>query len=351
MAKISYLDGIRFYNAFAAGGYSLIQQKAYLNEINVFPVADADTGTNLVSTINSILNKSHKKRSLRDTIKSMSDSALMGARGNSGIIFAQFLVGLSKELGDHCCITMDKFAEGANKAMTHVYDSITEPVEGTILTVMRVWSEAIKKYSLASADYCNVLTLAYSVTQEALENTPNQLEILKEAGVVDAGAQGFVSFLAGVMKFIQEGSIKNIQWKATDISQDKIISNHADLETNYRYCTEAVISDSKIDVSEFKRRFRTYGDSLIIAGSKEKMHLHIHTDSPDKFFYEVKDLATIKDIKVDDMYMQYQVSHNRRYPIGIITDSACDLPDEIIEKYQIQQISFGINFGDYFLFR
>jgi len=91
--KIRYLDGIRFYNAFAAGGYSLIEQRLFLNKINVFPVADADTGTNLASTINSILNKSKKSCSLKDTIKSMADSALIGARGNSGIIFAQFLVG------------------------------------------------------------------------------------------------------------------------------------------------------------------------------------------------------------------------------------------------------------------
>ena len=346
MTKINYLDGIRFYNAFAAGGYSLLQQKSYLNEINVFPVADADTGTNLVTTINSILNKSQKYRSLRDTIKSMAESALLGARGNSGIIFAQFLVGLSQEMGDYYSITVDKFADITSRAMSHVYASISVPVEGTILTVMRVWTEAMKKHSSDSPDYCKVLSSAYLAAEKALRNTPNQLEILKEAGVVDAGAQGFVSFLSGVMKFIKEGSLKSNPWKTQDVSQDKIGHSQAISDSAYRYCTEAIISNCKLSLVDFKRDFKEYGDSLIIAGSEEKMHLHIHTNRPDKFFYEVNHIATIEDIKVDDMHMQHQVSHNRKFPIGIITDSACDLPGEIIEKYQIQQIPFGINFGD-----
>ncbi len=343
--KISYLDGFRFYNAFVAGGYSLIQQRAYLNKINVFPVADADTGTNLVTTINAILNKSYKYRSLKETIESISDSALSGARGNSGIIFAQFLLGLSKELGDVSAITIDKFAESALRAMTHVYNSITEPVEGTILTVMREWSQAVKSYSSASKDYTQVLSSAYSVAERALKETPNQLEVLKEAGVVDAGAQGFVSFLSGVMDFISSGSIKRIPKVITNSNQENIVNEHILTDSSYRYCTEAVISNSSLNLAEFKKKFKEHGSSLIIAGSKDKMHLHIHTNQPDNFFYQVKDYATIEDIKVDDMQRQFQVNHNRKYPIGIVTDSACDLPNEIIEKYQIQQISFGINFG------
>ncbi len=343
--KISYLDGVRFYNAFIAGGHALIKEKSYLNQINVFPVADADTGTNLVTTFNAIINKSQKYPSLKDTIQSISDSALMGARGNSGIIFAQFLVGLSKELGDACSITIDKFAESAIRAMTHVYDSISEPVEGTILTVMQAWSQAIKSYSSFSQDYIPVLTSAYSVAQEALKETPNQLALLKEAGVVDAGAQGFVSFLSGIMDFITSGTIKGLEQDIPRNNQEDILNHDLLDNTGYRYCTEAVISECKLDLKQFKARFKNHGSSLIIAGSKTKMHLHIHTDRPDEFFNEVKDIANIEDIKVDDMFRQFQINHKRKYSIGIVTDSACDLPRDIIEKYQIQEIAFGINFG------
>ncbi|MFO7896693.1 MAG: DegV family protein [Candidatus Cloacimonadales bacterium] len=346
MTKIKYLDGKRFYNAFAAGGESIINNRAYLNKINVFPVADSDTGTNLATTIHSILNEAKPSASLPTTVRSISDSALIGARGNSGIIFAQYLVGLSLELEETSRVSIQKFALSAQQAVNHVYDSLADPVEGTILTVMREWAEALNLHSQKNSDFCTVLKAAYSSAEAALLDTPNQLSILKKSGVVDAGAQGFVNFLEGIIKFISEGNLRETSIISSLPIVESIKNEHNLADANFRYCAEAILSNSKLNLADFKQKFRDYGDSLIVAGSQRKMHVHIHTDQPDKFFYETKDFATIDQIKIDDMHQQYQVSHKRKYALGIVTDSGCDLPTEFFEKYQIQQISFGINFGD-----
>jgi DegV family protein with EDD domain len=346
MTKIKYLDGKRFYNAFAAGGESLINNRAYLNKINVFPVADSDTGTNLATTIHSILNEARPSSSLQATVRSISDSALIGARGNSGIIFAQYLVGLSLELEESSKVSLQRFALSAQKAVNHVYDSLADPVEGTILTVMREWSEALKLHSQKNSDFCTVLKAAFKEAEKALLDTPNKLAILQKSGVVDAGAQGFVNFLEGIIKFISEGDLRKNRIISDLPEVEKIKNEHNLSDANFRYCAEAILSDSEMSLADFKDKFKNYGDSLIVAGSPKKLHVHIHTNQPDKFFYETKDFAKIDQIKIDDMHMQYQVSHKRKYPLGIITDSGCDLPAEIYEKYQIQQISFGINFGD-----
>ncbi len=208
--KIRYLDGSRLYNAIIAGGKAVIKNQAYLNKINVFPVPDADTGTNMASTMRSIMESSKVSRSLQSTLRSIADSALMGARGNSGIIFAQFFHGLSQELKDHHTISVTDFSRSVNNAITYVYDSILEPVEGTIITVMKDWAKAVEKNSEKTRDFVHLLSNSLKTARESLQNTPKQLKVLAEAGVVDAGAHGFVNFLEGISSFIQKGKLKSL---------------------------------------------------------------------------------------------------------------------------------------------
>ncbi len=347
--KIRYLDGYRFFNAFIAGGQALIKNRNYLNKINVFPVADADTGTNLATTIRSILEDAQISRSLKQTLSSVAESALTGARGNSGIIFAQYLVGISNELeaiSESVEISVENFARTAHQAVKHVYDSLLNPVEGTMLTVIREWSESLEKHSKNYSDFCLLLQASFEDAQRSLRKTPQQLKILAESGVVDAGAKGFVDFLGGVIDFIQSGSLRKKQFETFQILDNEIKNEHNLHDSQFRYCTEAIISNVKISLADFKENFKHFGDSFIVAGIPKKIHLHIHTNEPARFFQKAKKVGTISSIKVDDMQMQYQISHKRKYPIGIITDSACDLPAELIEHYQIQQVSFGINYGE-----
>jgi DAK2 domain fusion protein YloV len=312
--KIRYLNGNRFYNAFIAGGEALIKSRNYLNEINVFPVADADTGTNLATTIRSIVQDATQSTSLQETLRSIADSALMGARGNSGIIFAQYLVGISKELEEAAEISAEKFAQSAHRAIKHVYDSLVDPIEGTMLTVMREWAESLEKHSRNTPDICHLLQVAFKDAQRALQETPQKLEVLAEAGVVDAGAKGFVNFLEGVIEFIQKGSLKKRNFELFKIPENEILNEHKLHDARYRYCTEAILKDTTISLPEFKEKFGHFGDSFIVAGTSQKIHLHIHTSEPACFFSEVKNVGTISSIKVDDMHMQYQISHKRKYP-------------------------------------
>ncbi|MDP8201425.1 MAG: DegV family protein [Candidatus Tenebribacter burtonii] len=344
--KIKYLDGNRLYNAIKAGSEAVIENQAYLNKINVFPVPDADTGTNMASTMRSILETSNVHNSFNKTILSVADSALIGARGNSGIIFAQFIHGLSQELKNQQKVTTETFARSVNNAIKYVYNSILDPVEGTIITVMRDWAEAIHNNSKKTKDFVSLLSNALKDAKLSLQNTPKQLKVLADAGVVDAGANGFVNFLEGISNFIHQGKLRRIQQSEYNtIAVDHIIE-HAFDPDNLRYCSEAIITNSRLDLKTLQQELKQFGDSMIAAGSPEKIHLHIHTNHPNQLFHRVSEIGNISKIKVDDMLMQYRVSHERKYPIALITDSACDLPQNIIEKYQILQIPFNINFGD-----
>lgn len=342
---IKYIDGKGFFLAFIYSAETLIKNREYLNRINVFPVADADTGTNMASTLSSIIEGAEPSRSLKSTLQSMADSGLSGARGNSGIIFTQYLLGISLELDESLQITGKRFSDSASKAIKHVYESMVEPVEGTMLTVMKDWSDALIKHCNKTTDIYKLLQFAYSEALDSLEKTPDKLKVLAEAKVVDAGAKAFVFLLEGILEFLKKGNYRLQEIKLTKLPQDEIENAHTSYQTGVRYCTEAVIKNPSLSLSDFKEKFRSYGESFIVAGTTEKIHLHIHTDDPARFFFAAKDYGIISNIKVDDMLMQYRISHQRKFSLGIITDSACDLPLELLEKYQIQQLSFGINFG------
>ncbi|MGB9006019.1 MAG: DAK2 domain-containing protein, partial [Candidatus Aminicenantales bacterium] len=173
--KIRYLDGQRLYYAFLAGGTAVIQDKDTLNRINVFPVPDADTGTNLASTMRSIALGTKVSRSLRDTLRSIADAALLGARGNSGLIFAQFLYGLSREASNERRLTTLSFGELMARAVRHAYEAILHPVEGTMLTVMRDWADSVFHYRQRTTDFVELLSHSLETARRSLRETPLKL--------------------------------------------------------------------------------------------------------------------------------------------------------------------------------
>ncbi len=348
--KIAYIDGSRFYHAFVAGGNAVIEQQRYLNKINVFPIADADTGTNLATTINAIIQNSYHKKSIKDTIVEIAESALTGARGNSGIIFAQFLYSLSKELPRRAIINTSEFAESAVKAIPHLYNSLVNPVEGTMITVIRHWAIALQHKSNDSSDFEQVFEHALKEANLTLEDTPNRLKVLADAGVVDAGVKGFVSFLEGVAKFISHGSLKNVNIAIPIPDFTSVHPAKSNFLVKYRFCCELILSQSTKSMKELRTSLDKLGDSLILAGDDSKIHIHLHTNTPDTFLDICHKSGVCTNLKVDDMKLQQEINQNRKFDIGLITDTACDLPQEILDRYQIQRISFGINIGqDFYL--
>jgi uncharacterized protein len=343
--QIKYLDGKRFYRGLLAGGKALIRNQTYLNKINVFPVADSDTGINLAMTMKAILESSRISISIKETLRNVADSALNGARGNSGIIFAQYLHGLSRELPESGVLTVKHFAHSAHKAVSHLYDSIMNPVEGTMITVIREWAENLVEQSGKTSDFFHVITESLTAARKSLQETPRKLKVLADAGVVDAGACGFVTFLEGVVEYIQSGSLKETAVLPGFPEETGLTDAHTIAPDEYRYCSEAVMGNLSVPLQKVKDSISGLGDSLILAGGREKLHIHIHTNEPEKLFDKLFRLGEVISSKVDDMLRQYQISHDRKYSVGIVTDTACDLPLDLLDKYQISRIPFGINFG------
>ncbi len=344
--KIGYLDGNRLYYAFLVGGDAVIKDQNYLNKINVFPVPDSDTGTNLASTMRSIAEGAKLDRSFSSTLRSIADSALSGARGNSGLIFAQFLYGLSEEIQNLKRLSPKHFAESVKNAAQRTYKAIVSPVEGTMLTVMNDWAEAMYRQRTTTQDFAELLVTSLQAAQKSLAETPRKLAVLAKAGVVDAGAKGFVDFLEGITQFIKKGKLKNLS-KPEKIPEESDIHVHPDRTSiSHRYCSEALLVGENMSLNKIKEDLLTFGDSAIVAGFEKKARVHIHTDNPAELFYRLKDYGSILQIKADDMLRQYEASHERKAKIALVTDSACDLPQELIDEHQIHVIPFHISFGE-----
>lgn len=339
--KVNHINGETLYYAFLSGVKQVRKQKNVLNKINVFPIADGDTGTNLISTMNTIVEETKVQNSIKSTLNSMADVALIGARGNSGIIFAQFINGINEEIKENEVLTAATFAESLKKAVPYAYKAILNPVEGTMLTVIREWVDSVYKLKDVTKNLEEILIITLEDAKRSLKNTPNILEILKKCSVVDSGASGFVSFLEGVVDFIKDKETIKLEDNNKEIVFEEETYNY-NLDIKYRYCTEALISNENLNSDEIKNAVKHLGDSLIVAANSNKARIHIHTNRPDELFYILREKGEIIQQKVDDMKKQYKIVHDRINKTAILTDSIADLPEELIEKYQIQVIPMNL---------
>ncbi|HMA58797.1 MAG TPA: DegV family protein [Halanaerobiales bacterium] len=339
--KIKYLNGERLYYAFISGAKEVIENRKELNKINVFPVPDGDTGTNLSRTLNMVMENVIADKSVKTTLNSMGDAALRGAIGNSGIIFAQFINGLKENLKAEKRLNVDNFAEMIDNAVDYTYQAISEPVEGTMLTVMKDWSKSLEELRAKTDDFEELMSESLKIARESLDNTKNTLEVLKKAHVVDSGALGFVYFLSGILEFIRTGKIQDINhYDIVLENEESTITEEEELE--YRYCTEAYIEEVTKEIPQIREELSHLGDSLIIAGSSAKMRIHIHTNEPAEFFAELNNYSTIIDQKVDDMLIQYNVKYDRISNIALVTDSIADLPKNYMDNNQINMIPINL---------
>ena len=350
--KIQYMDGLRLSRAIIAGIRYLVSRQDHLNKINVFPVPDGDTGTNMSFTMNSILEVAIEQMQPRVDIftKNISEAAIDGARGNSGVLIAQYFVGFAegcekKEKLDG--YTLGKaFEVGAKSAR----EAMEDPKEGTILTVFQDLSDVINNsLNKGIDDIYELMEIGYKTALQSLKDTPEKLKILKKAGVVDAGAQGFVDFLTGLMNFIKDGSLKDLDISNLNIEQkeEKTEGHHynEEIDINYRYCTECRIKGSHIDKKELRTKLKKNGDSLIVAGSNNKVHVHIHSNEPAQVFSLCERYGNVDGQKADDMFHQQELLNTKnveKRAVAIVTDSASDFEDENLNIYVVPlRYSFG----------
>lgn len=340
------MDGRNLYYTFIAGAKKVIENQVELNRINVFPVNDGDTGTNLASTIRSVIESLHPDRSYKITADRIAEATLINARGNSGIIFAQFFYGLSTETGDLKSVTLKQFAESIQKSVKYVYEAVADPVEGTMLTVIKEWADYIYHTWHRFSDFNHLLISSYEILKRSLRETKFKLEILARNNVVDAGAKGFVLFVEGIIEFIRSRNVKELILSKSETASFPKIEEVVAEKVTYRYCTEAIIKDSVLDNNSLKTIVKNYGDSVVIAGSQKLRRLHVHTNTPARLFDELRNNGTLTFQKADDMIRQSQAVYQRKWKIALVTDSACDLSQELIDHYQVNMLPINISFGE-----
>lgn len=337
MAKIEtpFINGKFLYYAFISGGNRILKNQVEINRINVFPVNDKDTGTNLASTIRSVIDIIKPHKSYKTTVSNIANAALLGARGNSGVIFAQFLHGLNRETLNKPVITLTQFAESVDKSIPYMYKAIANPVEGTMLTVIKEWSLFLNSRKEAVHDFKNVIIESLSVLEKSLAETTFKLQSLKQSGFVDAGAKGFVLFIEGVISFIKNRDIRTL---SVD-SLEKISLVHSnelvDETIIHRFCTEATIRNVKLNSEELHSLLSKSGDSVVVAGSESICRIHVHTNDPAHLFSNLKEVGTVTFQKVDDMVRQQEVVTKKKWNIALVTDSTCDLSQEGIFNWHV----------------
>ncbi len=329
-----------FFHSFMAGAKEVIRRKNNLNEINVFPVADGDTGSNLASMMQTILKESNLDESTEKTLKSIADAALIGARGNSGIIFAQYINGLMDALKTADEITIERFIHSAEAAVPYAYEAIATPVEGTMITLMREFAKALKQFAKEVADLGELLAKTYEFLKSTLVKTTEMLPALKKAKVVDAGAKGFVHFIEGFTNHVRQSKLETDFDEEIGSSGD---GGHEDFENEtYRYCTEGLVQGENMDSNAVKAALADLGDSLVVAGNDTTVRIHIHTDKPQDVFFRLREFGTIVEQKVDDMKKQHEIVHNRKHDIAVVTDSIADLPKSFVDEHQIHVVPINL---------
>jgi DegV family protein with EDD domain len=350
--QITYLDGNRLYLGLSAGISQVLSNQQYLNKINVFPVPDGDTGTNLGFTLTCILNNTDQlvHEHAGQTAVAIADAALDGARGCSGVILAQFLQGFSDSCADLQQLNVHQFTHATETGYEYARQSVAEPVEGTILSVIRATVESCKDRTKEGVnDFVHLLKDTLLRAEEALRITPEQLSVLKKNGVVDAGGQGFVYILRGILDFITRGSLRG-SWKSeqhpTTIQPPDTSNLQAATLGDQRYCTECLVVGHDIARNELSEALQGLGDSLILGGSKERVRIHIHTNEPQKVFDIARSFGLVEGEKADDMQQQARSAQGARKGVAVVTDSTADIPPEILEAYDIHIVPLKVHFGD-----
>jgi hypothetical protein len=355
LGKIKYLNGVRLQRAIVAGADWVVAMQKHLDAINVFPVPDGDTGSNMAATMKSIAERAKENidKSVHRVSDALADSALMGAKGNSGAILAQFFQGLAEGLKGHGKVTTERFGQAVHVAAQKAQEAISSPREGTILTVIREWSDRVRENCKKTADFDELLRDSLQWAQQALDRTPEQLASLKKAGVVDAGAQGFVYMLEGIVSFLEKGDLTASRQAAQDTADLDVVpligedffDDHED--SPFRYCTECFVAGENIDIPKLRNDLEVLGDSLIVAGSSSKAKVHIHTNIPAKVFEIAAREGEFREQKIDDMNQQNRDAHRTDTArVAVVADTGCDIPKELCEKYNIHFIHHSILFGD-----
>jgi DegV family protein with EDD domain len=351
--KIRYLDGDRLRRALVAACDHARLGKAELNRINVFPVPDGDTGTNLALTVASVADRLRRNGDdhVADVAREAAEAGVLGARGNCGMILSHWLIGLAEGLRERRRVHVDEVKSALRNAADHLYAALEKPVEGTMVTVMREAAEEAE--ACTSADLAELHRRILARARDALERTPDLLPALKKAGVVDAGAKGFVQWLEGIGALIDgnpiEAATAPLEFGAAEpVAAAEFPAGSA----AFRFCTEGLVRGDALPAEAVVRSvLHDFGDSVIVIRSGELLKIHVHTDDPEAVFAYLRGVGRLESHKAEDMEVQHDtVGRGRsglaRRPVALVTDSACDLPESVIRGHGIHVVPLSLVYDD-----
>jgi len=350
---IAYVDGPRLSRSLLAAADWVAAGREEINRINVFPVPDGDTGTNFTLTLRAVADalRALGDAPLPETVRTAARAAVLGARGNSGMMLAHFLMGFAEALGDREQATAGQIAAGLRRGADRLYESLDDPREGTILTVAREAAAAAERAAVESADLADFMTRLLAEAEEALARTPELMAVLKEAGVVDAGGKGFVRMIEGVVRFIEGDPILPADDAAPGAGVPEAFAAalmEVAAERDFQYCTEVLVRGAQLPpANEVRAAMRNFGGSIQVAVLTDVLKVHVHTDTPEAVFSYAERWGRIETTKAEDMRAQHrQLAHAERRPVAIVADSSADLADAVLDRHHISIVPLQVMFGN-----
>jgi len=305
--KIEYIDGHLLRKMIISGAQSLEENKEIINALNVFPVPDGDTGTNMSLTMQSAAKevKSTQSDLLEDIANAAANGSLMGARGNSGVILSQLFRGFAKSVKGKSQINTTDLAEALKSGSDTAYKAVMKPIEGTILTVARESAEAALLIANNEKDIVTFIEKVIKYADKSLSRTPELLKVLKDAGVVDSGGKGLVYIYLGALGAIT-GNMPVVE--EAEIVDSNYVHNIEEVngEIEFGYCTEFIIRSSNADIDRLKKVIEGYGDSMLVVGNDSVVKVHIHTNHPGNVIEHALEVGSLSDIKIDNMRLQHR---------------------------------------------
>jgi len=312
MKQIKSISGQELREMFAAATGWLEKSSAEIDALNVFPVPDGDTGTNMLLTMRSTIEEAYRApdRSASAVAHAMAHGALMGARGNSGVILSQILRGLAQSLTEKESLTATDLASALQESSAMAYKGMSNPVEGTMLTVIKDIATAVQaEVAGDDGDVVAVMETAVNAAGESVANTPNLLDVLRQAGVVDAGGQGLHTIFDGALRYLK-GEMEQMRFRkpqiiVTDMHATKLPQMIAADEIPYGYCTEFLLKGEKLDTDKMRKKLEKKGESLIVVGDDATARVHIHTLEPGDVISYASSLGTLHQVSIRNMDEQH----------------------------------------------
>ncbi|MEZ0335443.1 MAG: DegV family protein [Gemmatimonadales bacterium] len=348
---IAYVDGPRLARSVFAAADWVAAGRDEINRINVFPVPDGDTGTNFSLTLRAVADalRALGDAPLPETARTMSRAAVLGARANSGMMLAHFLLGFADSLGDRAHATTLDIAAAVRTGSDRLYASLDDPREGTILTVAREAAAAAERSARESSDVGDFMRRLLEEGEAALARTPELMAVLKEAGVVDAGGKGFVRMIEGVVRYIEGDPI--LPMSAEDAAALAVVPAalvEVAAERDFQFCTEVLVRGEHLPpANEVRSAMHTFGGSVVVAVASDILKIHVHTDTPEAVFSYATRWGQVETTKADDMRAQHRrLAHPERRAVAIVTDTSADLSDAVLDRHQIALVPLQVVFGD-----